>query len=431
MNARSTSPAAGALHDRRGIAVTTSEPAAVAALDEAVLGLAAHRAATQAHLEAALAADPGLVPAHCLLGFAARLLGRRDCWPAAAEAAQRARASITERGATAREEQLTRSLEAWCAGDPLGAVAHLEAVLAVEPLDLLAIKLSHGLQFLVGQPGGMRRSLEGVLPAWEGEALEGRGLVRGCYAFALNETGEVGRAERVGSAALEEEPIDPWGVHAVTHALYTVGRVRDGIAWLAVHDGCLAGATNFAGHVHWHRALLLLAVGRAEEVLAIHDERIAVHGSRDYRDLVNSATLLYRLERLGVPVGDRWERLAATAAEHLGDHALGFADVHYVLALVRSGRHELAARFVDSMRQHAAGRPGLEADVLRTVAVPVAQAFLDSPEQPSRAVEALVRLQPEVLRLGGSRAQREIFDLVLADAVARAGSRERASAEPA
>lgn len=413
---------------RRDVEITSSSQQAVRALDDAILGLASHRAATAAHLRAALEADPGLVVAHCMAGFGARLLGRRDAWPDAHRSAAKARASLEARGGTEREELLTRSLEAWCAGAPLAAVDHLESALARTPLDLLTVKLSHALQFMLGRPSGMRRSLERVLPAWEARDTPGRGLVLGCYAFVLNETGEVGRAERVGRAALEEDPIDPWGVHAVTHALYTVGRLREGLAWLAAHERSLEGANNFAGHVHWHRALLLIALDELDEVLRIHDEHVAIHGTRDYRDVVNAATLLYRLERLGAHVGNRWDVLVEAASARLGDHALGFADVHYVLALVRGGKLADASRFVASMQAAASARVGIEAETTRDVAVPVAEAFVATSDRPDQTVSTLASIAPSLLRLGGSRAQREIFDLVLADAYVR--ERELESPRP-
>jgi tetratricopeptide (TPR) repeat protein len=405
--------------DRRSVLVTTSDPVAVAALDAAILGLATHRASTASALVRALELDPALVPALVLQGFAAKLLARGDLVQSAELAVSRARASLDARGGTRREHLLTRALELWCAEDPIAALAVLDASLADEPLDLLALKLGHALSFLVGRTDAMRRSVERVLPEWERFGAEGLGPVLGCHAFALEETGELEAAEAVGRRALRIEPRDAWGAHAVAHVLHASGRVEDGLAWLDEVRGCLEGANNFAGHVWWHRALMMISAGRADEALALHDSGVAPHLGRDYRDLVNSATLLYRLERVGVDVGARWDALADLAMARIGEHLLGFPDVHHVLALVGARRIGDAERFVRSMQVRALGAEGTEATVLRDVAVPAARAFVLLGRDPARARDLLVALEPELGRLGGSRAQREIFGLVRADAEAR------------
>jgi tetratricopeptide (TPR) repeat protein len=250
----------------------------------------------------------------------------------------------------------------------------------------------------------------------------------GCYAFALEECGDYDRAEREGRAALAIEPQDPWGAHAVAHVLHSVGRPRQGLAWLDEIEGCLAGANNFAGHVHWHRALFLCALGRHEEALALHDARVAIYPARDYRDLVNSATLLYRLERAGLDLAHRWEELVAVAIPRADDHLLAFADVHYVLVLASAGEHERAASMVASMRARAAEAAGSEASTLLEVGVPVAEAIACAHRDPARTVELLVRHEADLSRLGGSRAQREIFSAVLADAASRIEASLRARA---
>lgn len=419
--------------DPRGVAVSTAEPRAAEALEDAIVGLASHRASTVSHLARALALDPELVVGHCLAGFAAKLLGRRDRDAAARASARAAREALEARGGTEREELLTCALERWCARDPEGAIAALEAIGAVEPRDLLAVKLTHALLFLFGRAGAMRRAIERVLPAWSD--VPGRGWVLGCHAFALEETGELARAERVGREALAIAPIDPWGAHAVAHVLHTRGAPRDGIAWLDEQRACLEGANNFGAHVAWHRALMTIADGRAEEALALYDERVLLVGSPDYRDLVNAATLLYRLERAGADVGERWETIAELAIARLGDHGSAFADVHCVLALAGAGRLGDARRFVASMRARAAIERGLEAALARDVGVPAAEAMMMRYQAPGGAAALLAEHEAALQGLGGSRAQREIFALVEEDAralgsaeQARAASAERASA---
>lgn len=407
------------LPDLRGVLVTTTSPAAVEALDAAVHSVVHHRADTAANVACALAIDPELSVAHCIRGFGAKLLGRADLGPVAVTAAGRARSSLTSRGGTPREELLVRGLELWCARDPEAAIRALDAAQEAAPLDLLSMKLAHALSFLLGRTKSMLESLERVVPAWEESGADGLGSVLGCHAFTTHELGDAARAETIGRRAVAIDPTDPWAVHAVAHTLHSRGLSEEGLAWLEEQTRCLDGANNFGGHVHWHRALCLLALGRDDEALELHDARVVEHPPGDYRDLVNSATLLFRLEQAGVGVGDRWQRLANVAESRLGDHASAFADTHHVFVLAQAGRQAEAERFVASMRERASSVGGMEAATSLEVGVPVARAIVSLRADPALSCDLLVEHAGDLGRLGGSHAQREIFGLILDDARAR------------
>jgi len=414
--------------DLWGHAVTSPVPDAVRALDRAIIGLAAHRADTGAALEQAIALDPGLSLGHVVRGLALRTLGRADLVPEIRASLARARASLADRGGTPRERGLARALGAWCDGTPLDAVEELDRVLDAHPTCLLTVKVAQALQFILGRPAGMRASIERVLPAWR-EDSPGGGFVLGCHAFALEETGERARAERVGRRSFEVEPRDAWGFHAVLHVLMLEDRVRDGLSLAESRTERFRECNNFAGHVAWHHALFALALRRFDDVLALYDREIAVYPARDYRDMANCTSLLYRLEREGVDVGKRWEPLAVAAAARIGDHASPFADTHYALALAGARRLDAARELVESMRAACADRTGLDARVGREVGVPAAEAIVHLlAGDPGRAVERLEPVAGEIVRLGGSNAQRELFERVLLDAALDAGKAATAGA---
>lgn len=405
--------------DARGVPVTTDSSAAVALLEHAIVGLAGHRADTAQRIERALDADPGLVAAHCIAAFAYKALGRTDLEDAARARVRLAQASLTERGGSPREHGLVAAIDAWCRGEALAAVARLEHVLDAYPTDLLAFKLTHAVHFILGRPLAMRAAIERVLHAWD-EHMPGFGYVLGCHAFALEETEELERAEAVGRRAVALEPLDAWGAHAVAHVMERQDRSEDGLRWMDEVEPGLDGCNNFGGHLAWHRSLLHLQRFELDQALALHDERIAVHLGRDYRDVANAATLLWRLEHEGMAVGDRWQRLAELARERIGDHGLAFADAHYALALASSGDLSSAARFVASMREAAAARTGFYAQVLAEVGVPLAEGIVSLAAGSARsALERMLPVSRSLIRLGGSHAQRDIFAQILIEAAVR------------
>lgn len=398
--------------DPRGIAVTTESRTAARHLDSAVTAFLAQRADVGSLLSRALLADPSLVTGHCFVGFTKLLAARRPLAEAAGSDLAAARRGIAERGRTRREQALVDALAAWQErGDMWEAAAILDAWLLGQPLDLLALRLSHGIRFMLGDAPGMRITLEGALPSW-GRGVPGRGFVLGCYAFALEETGDLAAAEHVGRGAVEMEPSDVWGAHAVAHVMEEGGRAEEGIAWLGTVEPRLAGVGCFRRHLFWHRALFHLRLHEVEAALALYDSRVWDEPSEDVRDIMNAASLLWRLQERGVPVGARrWEALAELALNRIGDHAWAFADLHYVLCLAAAGRVDAVQGMLASIRERmlrwSDSQALVHSRVGFTAARAVAAAGLGAPAE--QVQDILHPVRDRLRQLGGSHVQRDLL----------------------
>ena len=136
----------------------------------------------------------------------------------------------------------------------------------------------------------------------------------GCHAFGLEETGDYGAAERAGREAIERNPADIWGAHAVQHVFEMTGRPHDGIAWTERLEVNWRKCNNFAYHALWHRCLFLLELGEAEGALERYDREVRPESTDDLLDISNAVSLLWRLERAGVDVGRRWGRVGRAVA---------------------------------------------------------------------------------------------------------------------
>ncbi len=414
------------LRDILGLGVTTESAEAVRHLEATVDHFLAHSAETPTHLAACLAADPELVMGHCAKGFFMKLLARNELAPVACQALAQAKAGLETRGGTRRERDYVRALERLVVDDMTGAAEQLDRILDDSPTDALAIKINHGIQFMLGRNYGMRQTLERVLSSWSDD-LPCAGYVYGCYAFALEETGDYSKSEEIGRRGVALQPNDVWGSHAVAHVLEMVGDPRGGIRWLAENSGQLKGCNNFAFHVHWHKALFHLELNERDAALELYDQRIRADRTDDFRDIANAASLLFRLEVDGVDIGDRWCELADLAQKHIGDHALVFADTHYLLSLTGAGRHDQARAMIDSMRHFAETSECCEARVARKVGLQLAEAiYRMRAGQPSLAVDRLMPLRKDVQVIGGSHAQRDVFNQLLIEAAIAAGRTDEA-----
>ncbi|SFI34550.1 tetratricopeptide repeat protein [Jannaschia pohangensis] len=406
-------------HDLFDQPVSLTDGAAVDAWNAMVRAFLAHGAATPVHLGKLLELAPDFGAAYAVKGLFYGLLGRRELM-ADAEAAL-ARAETLRDTANPRERRLLAALRLFLASQITSAIAELEAILAVAPGDTLAMKLSHALRFVIGDGKGMRQSIEAVLPHY-GDDHAGRGYLLGCHAFALEETGDYARAALTGRAALTLASDDAWGLHAVAHVHDMTGDAKGGLQWLEGREGAWAHCNNFRFHVWWHKALMMLDIGRMEDALDLYDGHIRAEKTDDYRDISNATSLLSRLELEGVDVGHRWEELADLAENRTEDGCLIFADLHYLLALTREHREDATARMMARLARDAE-RGANEVDARMAIpglnAARGLEAFGDGDY--GLAFAALSKARPHMQDAGGSHAQRDVFERLTIDAGLRAG----------
>jgi tetratricopeptide (TPR) repeat protein len=406
--------------DRYGYPLTLGEASALEPWAGTVHAFLSHGTRTPDLVAETLRRAPHFAMGHAAHGLFCMLLGRRELVEVARAdlaSSEEARAAV---GATAREAAVVDALADWLAGYPSRAADRLDASLAAHPADPLLMKLVHAIRFVLGDAAGMRRSLEGVAGAYASDH-PAYGYVLGCRAFALEETGEYDLAERLGRQAVGHAPDDAWGLHAVAHVYDMTARAEEGRAWLEANTAAFSHCNNFRFHVWWHLALMYLDKGDIARVLDLYDEEIRAERTDDYRDISNAASLLVRLEIEGVNVGGRWEELARLSETRIDDRCNVFADLHYMMSLEGGDRREAADRMLASMGAHAeeetdmgriTGRAGLPA-ALGLEAYGRGNFF--------SAFRHLDQARPSLRGIGGSHAQRDVFERLAIEAALRAG----------
>ncbi len=407
-------------HDIRGLPQTAASAEAMRAYDATVEAYLGFLLATGDRLKETLTLDPNMPLAHCLKGCFLLLFAKSDLAGRAAKALADAKAAGAACGLTRREEDHLAALETWLDGDLQTAAACYDAILIDHPHDIVALKLAQYLHFYLGDAPAMRGSVTRPFYAWNDE-VPGYGYVLGLQAFAREESGDYAAAEAAGRAAVEHNPGDIWAAHAVAHVMEMQDRFDEGAPWIDGLEDAWSGCNNFAYHVYWHRCLFLLDQGRVEEVLRHYDTKVRGDLSEEYLDISNAVALLWRLQQRGIDVGDRWDELADKAVALGRDHMLIFADAHYVMALAAKGRAAEARRLLDSLKQYSGGS-GTEAEVGRDIGLPLGHAILaHAGGRYGEAVETLLPHRPALKRLGGSNAQRDLFEQLLIDAAVKAG----------
>jgi tetratricopeptide (TPR) repeat protein len=410
--------------DRYGLLVSSTDPEAREAFEEAVHAVGAHRLNAGTALARTLSRDPDHVAGLALRGFANLILARQELGPAAAFALTEARAALgTREGGTRDERILVDALALAVSGHFGHAADRLDGGFADRPAVFLPFKLAHALRFMAGDGPGMLSASRRMLQAWS-EDNAAAGFLLGCHAFALEESGAYREAEAAGREAVSLQREDAWGLHAVGHVYEMTGNAEAGISWLEASRADWSRCNNFSYHMGWHLGLLHLERGEHARVLALYDADVRPEPTDDFRDVANAVSLLWRLEHCGVDVGRRWDELAEIGRRRAGETTLMFATLHNLLALVAAGDADAAATSLEAIAVRAEGEAD-QSRVAAEVALPLASLLADllpgascGAASPRPALEDLLSRLP---RLGGSNAQRDVFVLALADHAARRG----------
>ena len=412
--------------DARGLTITAASAEAAAAYDRVIDGYLTYAADIPARMAALTVLDPECPMLHCLKGYFAMLGFKQALVPAARQAAADTWQKVV--AGTPREHSHAAALDTWSNGHPDRAIEIWNQILGNHPHDILAFRLAHFVNFWLGRPEAMLASVRSVEAHWS-EAEPGYNAILGCRAFAHEECGYYTEAEAAGRDAIRRDPADLWSAHAVAHVMEMQGRRGEGIAWVESLQTNWDGKNNLKHHLWWHQAMFHLELADFPKVLSLYDTGYRDHASPltqaqpdVYIDVQNAASMLFRLGRHGVDIGDRWNELADIAEQRVGDCASAFTLPHFMMALAATGRDMAAQRLLQGMRDYSRTEPGINARLVGQIALPVCEAVLAHGQgRHSRAVMAMRPILGEMYRLGGSHAQQDVLEQVFLDSALKAG----------
>jgi tetratricopeptide (TPR) repeat protein len=408
--------------DRWGVPIQGQSEQAALLFSEATADLVLLRGLPSADLEQAIETDPSApLPriARALLDlFAQTAVGRR----AAIDRLEGLEAMIEP--SSTRERLHLQAALAWSRGKLDVAARFYDLALAREPKDLLALRVGHDLAFFLGDARNLRDVVGRVRHAWS-EDDELFSVVEGMHAFGLEENGDYRRAETTARAALAAEPSDVWAHHALAHVFEMEGRTVEGIEFLT-GSAARWEESFFAVHNWWHLALLEIEEGTLEAALGLYDGPVRRAESPEWLDLVDAASLLWRLSLLGVDVGERAAALLPLVEDRLCDAISSFNDLHGLMICSLAGREDLVDALVAAA---GSGEGSSQALVHSLVGGPLLEGFRAfGRSEYAAAVAELFSARARASMIGGSVAQRDVVDLTLLAAALRSGDQGLAAA---
>jgi hypothetical protein len=229
-------------------------------------------------------------------------------------------------------------------------------------------------------------------------------------------------AESLVSTALSSRPSSGHAAHALAHVHYETGRHREGLAWL---DQWLAGDGSrqlFRGHFAWHAALIELQGGDSAAVSLRFDRELAP--LRGERAVVDAASLLVRAALHGHHLGaERATAVMDATGEAARSSRSPFVGWNAALLLGLRNDHD----GLDALEAHARVRATSEEETDEGWGrlISVCEAVRAQLGGDHLRAAALFEAADDAV-LGGSPAQRELFDDLVLVCLIRAGECEAA-----
>jgi hypothetical protein len=394
--------------------VGTSSTETLRVIDDFIEGYLAYEVRAQRILAAA-DADP----AACIANVYAAML-----WMLleAAEGAQRAAIYLAaaQRSAphsTRREQLNTAMLRAWIGDDVDLALRMCNQVADEFPRDLVIVKTQQYLEFNRGNAPGMLRAALKVAAANADVPF-----MHGMTAFAYEQCHLLDQAQAEAQTALRMRRKEPWAQHALAHVMLTRGQIDAGAVFLEQMADTWSDLNSFMEtHIWWHLALFYLSQGRNQQVLQLYD-RHCWGIAKDYsQDQIGAISLLARCEIAGIDVGPRWQDLADHLVARAHDTLLPFLTLQYLYGLARARRPQ-AETLLECVRRHADTAPPATREAWRCVALPGCEGlYAYAHADYATAWRHLIASVPRMAQIGGSHAQRDLFEQILVDSAVKSG----------
>jgi tetratricopeptide (TPR) repeat protein len=410
--------------DRQGLELTAASAEAVELYDRAVAELLHYGPDMLVLPERAFAADPSCPLANLLRAYLC-LMTTEPCDVAdGTELVADFRRRVPEESLLPRERAHLEVCDALIEADMVGAARLMGELNRAYPRDALGIYIGHNLDYFTGDARSLRDRVAEALPAWSPDDPL-YPLMLGLHAFGLEEAGDYARAEEVGLRALELDPKDVWGIHAVVHTYEMQARFGEGVRFFDERRDDWADNNFFRVHNWWHYALYNLEVGRLDTVLDVYDERIFVGTALNVAvKMCDASALLWRLLLEGIDQSERWRPLAEVWERLIDRPCYAFNDMHAVMAFVGAGDLRRAEELVaDRERYVAARHPGVSNySMTARIGLPVCRAVVAFGKgRYAEAADLLLPIRHHLNEFGGSHAQRDAVLRTLLEAALRGG----------
>jgi hypothetical protein len=244
--------------------------------------------------------------------------------------------------------------------------------------------------------------------------------------WSHTENGNVGYGRDLSQRGFDLRRQNANAAHALSHAMFEQGAGDEAEAmiagWLPSYDR----NGTLHGHIAWHAALSALERDDPTTALDVFDRYIqpSVSLGVPINVMTDTVSFLWRLQAYGYDIPGRlWTEAKAYADARFSKAGVAFVDAHMGLLAAATGDTPSAAARIDALTKLIEAGTLAAGPVVPAICR-AALAFAGSDY--AGCVRILEPLRHEVVRIGGSGAQREMIEDTLLIALMRSGEGQKA-----
>lgn len=403
------------LKDRYDNPIATTSAAARDAYVQGVDRFLGAAAGADAAFQDAIDADPNFALAHMGLARTRQVQGRGAEAQAAREAAVAAADGLDD-----RQAGHIHVMDLLIQGKAGEAYPRIRKHVDANPRDAMVAQTCTSVFGLIGFSGQPGREAEQL--AYTSALMPHYGddwWMLSMHAFAQAEVGQISRSMETIERSLAGNPRSAHGAHVKAHIMYEAGETQAGFDYIRDWYPDYDRAGMIHCHVSWHIALWALEQGDIALMWSMVDDAVAPGSAwgPPLNVLSDSASILYRAELAGVDVpADRWKAVSDYAAQFFPRPGIGFADMHAALAHAMAGNADALHKVRDEATGPAADLVARLSEAFEALAA----------RRWAEASKLLARAMSDHARIGGSRAQRDLIEYALLNALLKQGHAEEA-----
>lgn len=305
-----------------------------------------------------------------------------------------------------------------------------EQIATLYPHDIANLKMIQTINFCIGDSFPLRNSTAYALSRFAESSNPRKnpqaGYAHGLMSFAFEESNQFALGQEEALKALSLIPHDTWAIHNYAHCLEMQAKSKEGLKWMLDKKCDWYKCEGLSSHQNWHTALFMInqdddvtsninnAVSILEDeifkyctsndisIMALHDVASMIY-RMDLADIIKTSSLLSK-QRNKTAV----KKVYNVCKDHRKDHLLGFNDAHYMMILLGMDDLESAQELINSIDETSTMPEAL------TVVKPLLQAMLNFKNgNYDSCSELLASIRFEIHKIGGSHAQRDVFEQLL------------------
>ncbi|TAH24807.1 MAG: hypothetical protein EAZ07_08820 [Cytophagales bacterium] len=246
------------------------------------------------------------------------------------------------------------------------------------------------------------------------------------YSFALVETFQIKEARKAVELSLSLNLRNGHAAHSFAHVCYESGQTKECIDFVSEWVKGYEREAHLYGHIHWHWALSEMSNGNLSKAHQIYDEHLKPSVSLgDALGLIaDAASIDWRASVLGFKFLEEAEKLELQkyVLKHKNLNGAIFGEAHLALIYADRNLNNESGKLFDIMnkRYQQTNRPMYK--MMQTLIAGV-NAFAQ--EDYLTCIDQLSNARKDFIRLGGSNAQRELFEETLLRAYLKLGKTDK------